>query len=355
MTSTAPAPAPTQTSTRRPRRELPTWASPVLLWIAGVVLLLLVPLVVTDMYQRLLLVTTVTYALLAVSWNLTLGISGIFNFAHVAMFGIGAYTSAILVVRYEWDPWLTMPVAGVVAALASVVAFIPVIRLRGIYVALATFIFSQLCIYLVLGQSDFTGGSSGMVGIPDLYAGDTSLLADARWGYAYLGIGLLIVAVTAALLLHRSTFGRTLLAIKDNEPLAASRGVPVFRLHLTVFMVGSFMAGVTGSYYAFTNNVVSTDIFSFSYATLLLGMIFLGGSRSIVGPLLGAVVITVGADQLRDQGPVRFIVVGVIIILVLRFFPHGIAGGLASLRDLVTRRLRGSSSDTASNSERNAP
>jgi branched-chain amino acid transport system permease protein len=323
-----------RTRSTRSQRQLTVAA----VWIGSVIALACVPYIVNGLYARLLLVQVITYGLLAVSWNLTLGIAGIFNFAHIALFGVGAYTSAILVLRYEWDPWLTMPVAGVVSALASLIAFIPVIRLRGIYVALATFIFSQLCVYLVLGQRDITGGSSGLVGIPDLYVGSASLLADGRQGYVRLGSVLLVLVVSAALVLHRSTFGRSLLAIKDNEQLASSRGIPVFRLHLITFMIGSFMAGVTGSFYAFTNNVVSVDVLSFGYATLMLGMIFLGGSSSVVGPLLGAVVITVGSDQLRDHGPWRFIVVGIVILVVLRFFPRGLTGGLTSLRERISSR-----------------
>lgn len=309
-------------------------------WGVLIVAVLLVPLVVTDMYARLILVQMVTYALLASSWNLTLGIAGIFNYAHVALFGIGSYASAILAVQFDIDPWLTIPAAGLAALIGSLVAFIPVARLRGIYVALATFIFAQLCIYIVLGQSDLTGGSSGLVGVPDMYVGDTSMFANSRLGYVYLGIGFLIVVVVGLTLLLRSTFGRSLLAIKDNEQLARSRGIPVYRQHLITFLTGSLIAGLTGSYFVFTNNVASIDVFSFGYATLLLSMIFLGGSRSIIGPVIGAVVITLISEALRNYGPIRFIVAGVIILIVLRFFPTGIVGGFERIRDLVPRRRR---------------
>jgi len=308
-------------------------------WGVVIVVVLLIPLVVQDNYLRLVLVQMITYALLASTWNVTLGIAGIFNYAHVALFGIGAYTSAILAVKLGVEPWLTIPVAVLAAVLGSLVAFIPVARLRGIYVALATFIFSQLCVYLVLGQSWITGGSSGLVSVPNLEIAGESLGANRRLGYVYLGLVALILVVVGLTFFVKSTFGRSLLAIKDNEQLARSRGVPIYRQHLLTFLLASALAGFTGSYFVFTNNVASTNIFDFGYATLLLSMMFLGGSRSILGPVIGAVLITILQQSLRNYGPMSFIIAGVIILVVLRFFPQGIAGGVERLVALVRKRL----------------
>lgn len=313
-----------------------TWAG----WPLYALVLGLLPLVFTDPHSRLLLILITMYGVLALSWNLTLGFAGIFNFAQIGFFGIGAYTAAILSTRTGIDPWLAIPISGVSAVLASLVAFLPVLRLRGIYVGLATYVFSQLCIYLVLGQAGLTGGSNGIVGIPRLTLGETSLRADGRLGYYFLGAALLFAVTLLVRLLTRSTLGMSLLALRDNEPLATSRGVSRVRQHLIVFMIGAGVAGVAGSFNAFLNGVVSTDIFGFGYLTLLLSMIFLGGSGSVYGPVAGAVVVTIVSDALQDAGPWRDIVIAALIVVVLWAAPKGLAG-LARQALSLFRRDRG--------------
>ncbi|GAA4201532.1 branched-chain amino acid ABC transporter permease [Microbispora amethystogenes] len=300
-------------------------------WTLYAIVLFVLPMVFTDPHTRLLLILITMYGMLAQGWNLTLGFAGIFNFAQIAFFGVGAYTTGILATRTGIDPWLALPISGVSAVLASLVAFLPVLRLRGIYVGLATYVFSQLCIYLVLGQAGLTGGSNGIVGIPRLTLGETSLRADGRVGYYYLGAALLFAATLLVRLITRSTLGLSLLAIRDNEALATSRGVSRVRQHLIVFMIGAAVAGVAGGFNAFLNGVVSTDVFGFGYLTLLLSMIFLGGSGSVYGPIAGAVVVTVVADALQDAGAWRDIAIAMLILVVLWVAPKGLAGLARSL------------------------
>ncbi len=309
-------------------------------WPVYAIILVALPLVFTDPHSRLLLILITMYAVLALSWNLTLGFAGIFNFAQIGFFGIGAYTTAILVTRTGVDPWLAIPVSGVSAMLASLVAFLPVLRLRGIYVGLATYVFSQLCIYLVLGQAGLTGGSNGIVGIPRLTLGDLNLRADGRIGYYFLGAALLFAVTVLVRTLTRSTLGMSLVALRDNEPLATSRGVSRVRQHLIVFVIGAGVAGVAGSFNAYLNGVVSTDIFGFGQLTLLLSMIFLGGSGSVYGPIAGAVVVTLVSDALQDAGAWRDVVVALLILVVLWLAPKGLAGIARSLFDSVRERLR---------------
>lgn len=295
-------------------------------WPVYAAVLFLLPLAATDPHSRLLIILIAMYGILALSWNLTLGLAGIFNFAQIAFFGIGAYTTGILATRTGISLWWALPISAVTAAVASLVAFLPVLRLRGIAVGLATYVFSQLCIYLVLGQAELTGGSNGIVGIPRLSLGDTSLRANGRLGYVYLGVTLLFGVTVLVSVLSRSTFGRSLIALRDNEALATSRGVSRVRQHLIVFVVGAAIAGVAGSFNAYLNGVVSTDVFGFGYLTLLLCMIFLGGSGSVYGPIAGAVVVTLLDDRLQDAGTWRNMAVAGLIIVVLWFAPRGLAG-----------------------------
>lgn len=295
-------------------------------WTAFAGALMLAPLVFADAHSRLTLILVMLYATLAVSWNLTLGLAGIFNFAQVAFFGVGAYTTAILCGKAGLPPWPAMALSAVSAALSAGVAFLPVLRLRGIYVGLATYVFSQLCIYVVLGQKPLTGGSDGIVGLPDLTLGVVNFYDHDRLGYYYLGAVLLFLAALVVWLVGRSRFGLSLLALRADETLAASRGINRTRQQLLAFVLGAAIAGLAGSYEAYFTSVVSTDVFGTGYLTILLSMIFLGGRRSIAGAIAGAVVIALVQDQLSQAGAMQQIVSSAIILAVLWFFPDGLAG-----------------------------
>jgi branched-chain amino acid transport system permease protein len=301
-------------------------------WPAYAVALFVLPLIFGEPHMRLLLILIAMYGILALSWNLTLGLAGIFNFAQIAFFGVGAYTTGIIAEHTDISLWLALPISAVCAAIASLVAFVPVFRLRGIAVGLATYVFSQLCIYLVLGQAKLTGGSNGITGIQRLSVGDTSLRSNGRIGYYYLGAALLLLTTVLVALVTRSTFGRSLIALRDNEALATSRGVSRVRQHLIVFTVGAAVAGVAGSFNATLNGVVSVDVFGFGYLTLLLCMIFLGGSGSIIGPIIGAVVVTLLSDRLDSAGTWRDMTIAALILVVLWVAPKGLVGLTSYLR-----------------------
>jgi len=290
-------------------RRYGTWA--LLLAVAG-----LLPFVVTGGPARLLANTALIYALLAASWNLTLGFGGIFNFAHVGFFGVGGYTMAVATATLEWSP------------LAGGGAYLPVIRMRGIYIALITFIFVQLCYYLVLALPSLTGGSAGLSGIPALSIGGFSLARYDGLGYLWLlGATVAVLLIFLSRLLG-SSFGKSLIALRDNESLAVSRGINRVRQQLLAFVVSGAIAGFTGALYVSFFRVADETLFSFGFVTFGLSMMFLGGIGHIWGPVIGAVVIAYVDRQLTDLGSYSAIIIGVGTVLVLIFLPKGIAGVL---------------------------
>lgn len=306
-------------------------------WIltTGAVLFAL-PYVVLSPTGRQLVATALLFALLASSWNLTLGTAGIFNFAHVAFFGVGAYAMGIATVRWGVDPWIGVLLGGLAAASAGALAYLPVIRMRGIYLGLVTFVFVQLCVYVVLALAPLTGGSSGIPGVPALALRGVSFRDRADLGYVWFFGALLLVLLVVLERISRSSLGRSLVALKENEPLAISRGVPRVRQQLFAFVVSGFVAGVAGACYASYFRVVSIELFGFSFITLLLAMIFVGGSGRFWGPVVGACAMTLVDDQLQDLGAWRLILLGGIVFAVLLLMPNGIAGLLVRAKELVT-------------------
>ena len=307
-----------------------------LLAVVGVIIFLAIPHVVENKLLIHLAVLGMLYAIVASNWDLTLGYAGVFNFAHLAFFGIGGYTSGILAVKLHISPWLGIPAGAAVAALASVVVSIPAIRLRGIYVALLTFACSQLVLLLLLSQPLITGGQQGLTGVPQLQIGDF-LFRESRFAHFYL-VGILLLCSTVFLRrLVTSDFGLSLIALRDFEEYAVARGIPLARQRLLAFLFSSIFPGLAGGFYAHFLIVASPDIFGFSLATLLLSMVLVGGVASIYGPVLIGVVMTFVSELMASsalmsdifgisRGPVRFMFVAVLIVLTMRFFPGGVWG-----------------------------
>lgn len=322
----------------RPSSPMATTSRLLREWGVILVVLAIVPFVFSSPAARFLSVTVLIYAGLAITWNLTLGIAGIANFAHMAFFAVGAYGFAIFVSQTGGSPWIGVLVGAITAAALSAVAFIPVIRLRGIYVALVTFVFSQLCFYVVLNQTEITGGSSGLVSLPKLTIGTFKLSGSSWAGYYWLMAAVLLAIVIALDLIIRSRFGQSLAALRDNERYAIARGVPPFRQQLISFIISGSLAGGIGGIYASFVGVVAPETFGFGYTTLVLSIIFLGGIGSPRGPLIAAAIVTITSDALKSAGPWRFIVISMIIMVVLWFFPGGIAGLWEKLRARLRRR-----------------
>lgn len=300
--------------------------------------LLLLPLVLVDAsYPRHIFVLCLLFAVLASNWDLTLGYAGIFNFAQLAIFAIGAYTSAILSISFGQSPWIGLPAGAIVGGTAALLAFIPSIRLRGLYVSLTTFAFSQVVFWLVLSQYELTGGAQGRTGIPSYSIGDYDFREGGEIGFSYLAVGLFLASTIFLRRIVTSDLGRSFVALRDDEDYAVSRGISVVRQHGLAFILSAVFTGATGAVYAHYIGAVAVDIFSFGYVSLLLSMVWLGGVGTIYGPIVGAILLTVGNEVLAGLGPWRFVLVAVLTVATLRFLPGGIWGTLKSIRGRRSR------------------
>jgi branched-chain amino acid transport system permease protein len=308
--------------------------------------LLALPLVNGDSYVRHISIIAIMYAVLVSSWNISLGYGGVFNFAHMAFFAVGAYATGILTKTFGFSPWFGMPIGILASVAASMVVCLPVLRLKGIYVILVTFAFSQLCLQIVLNQRELTGGNFGLVSIPPLEIGGFSFRDHQNIGYYYLSLLILAITVTAVTWFSRSRFGWRVVALRDNEPYAVSRGVPLSRTRLATFAFSAIFPGAIGAVYAQYVRSASPDMFGFSFLTLALSMLLLGGTGSVWGPIAGAFVFTTLSEVMAPLGPGRYLVTAVLIVLILRFFPKGLAG----IPQVVAQLLRGAQTERKSQS-----
>jgi branched-chain amino acid transport system permease protein len=299
----------------------------VLLLAGGFLLLLIAPMVLTGSYARHLLIVSLVYAIVAANWDLSLGYAGLFNFAHLAFFGIGLYVSAILTKLVGIDPWLAMPLAGLCTAAAAALVSLPVIRLRGIYVVLVTFAFGQLVQQIVLSQADVTGGSQGMVMVPSLRIGTYNFARDGKLAYCYAAIALFTISLGFLYWLVRSRVGLSIRAVRDDEAYAAARGLSLARTHFLAIVLSAPLTGVAGAFFGAYSRVASTEVFGFGTLSLVLSMVLLGGAGTLFGPVIAAFVLTFVSEALVDLGLWRFLVISGGMIIVLILFP----GGLASI------------------------
>jgi branched-chain amino acid transport system permease protein len=298
--------------------------------LVGLAALALLPAFVHEVYPRHLLIMVFVYGTVAASWDLSLGYGGVFNFGHLALFGIGLYAYALLTKLVGLDPWLALLAGGVAAVLAAALIAVPILRLKGIYIVLVSFAFSQLVLQLIISESAYTGGNSGLVRVPMLAIPGHNMVRDSKIGYYYIALALLGCCIVFLRGFVRSPLGRSIIALRDNEEYAVSRGVSLGRQRLVTLGASALFTGFAGAFYGGYFRNASTDVFGMSLTTLILSMVLLGGRATIYGALMASFLLTFLSEAMADFGAWRPIVVGALIIAVLLVYPGGLAAGVGA-------------------------
>lgn len=302
------------------------------LWaLLGLVLLLALPFAVKSAYHLRLLNFVGINILLVLGLNFIMGYAGLLSFAQVGFFLVGAYTGGILSVDYGLAFWVTLPISAVTAGLFAWVIGIPTLRLRGHYFAFATFAFAEIVRLVALNWQDVTHGAGGITGIPSPAIGSFEINSDRSYYYFILVIVFLGSAV--AFRLERSSLGRAFFAIKEGELAAESMGIETAKVKMVAFVLSAIYAGVAGALYGPLNSVISPDVFSFDVSVVVLVSLLLGGAGTIIGPIVGAILVTLLPEWLRMLQNYYMVVYGAGIVLLMIFMPTGLLGaarGLAS-------------------------
>jgi branched-chain amino acid transport system permease protein len=298
--------------------------------ILGVVgLAVALPAVVQSAYLMHLLVMSGLWAVLALSMELVLGVTGLLSAAHGALFGIGGYTAALLVVRGGWNAWAALLLAAIAGALGGLFIGLPTLRARGPYFVISSLCFG-LVVQIVIDKWDaLTFGPLGITSIPPL-----SPLAGQYWTVLAI-LGIVVIAVGR---LVDSRVGRAFQAIRVNEGLAEALGVPTRRLSLLAFVLSGAIAGVAGGFYGFYITYLNPADASFWVSLNAILFVVVGGSGTIAGPIVGAFAMTVLPETLRLFEEWRLFIFGLLLIVVIIFFPQGIAGGARTLWARAARR-----------------
>jgi branched-chain amino acid transport system permease protein len=286
-----------------------------------------------------LLVTLVQQGLLAMSLYYPL-MAGQLSLASPGFYALGGYIAAIIGTVDYFAPWrsslgwFVFPVEWVLAGLASgvlaVLVGIPALRLRGIYLALATIAFVEI-LRVVSLNLEVTGGAIGIFAVPQLF--------ENRWSYIWIFGPLLILMLLFSYRLERSRVGRAFKAIREDELAADAMGVNPTRYKVLSFVIGAVLAGVVGAMSAPLLNTWNARQGTFDASIAYLAFVLIGGSRSIWGPLLGAMLLASLPELLRPLQDSRLIINGMVLVFASIYLPQGIAGALAQLRHAASRRL----------------
>jgi len=256
--------------------------------------------------------------------NLVMGYGGQISLCQGGFFGVGAYVSGVLALKYGVPSALGVCAAIAGAALSAFVIGLPALRLRGNYLAMATLGFNAILSVLFNELVSLTGGPNGLSGIPPIGVAGFAFDSPGRFFWLAWAAGALLMALLAMLLASRA--GRALRAVAGSEVAAASMGVDPFRSKLAAFMFSAACAGLAGALYAHFNQYASPETFNFSTSVLLVVMVALGGWGHYWGPVFGAALFTAVPELLRRFQDAELLVFGVGMIVVLLFLPSGVAG-----------------------------
>jgi branched-chain amino acid transport system permease protein len=286
-----------------------------------------------------------TYTIFALGLQINVGFTGIVNFGQAGFMAIGAYTMGILVVKAGWSFWLALPAATAVAMAAGLLIGLPSLRLRADYFAIVTIAFAEIIRYVAQNARELTGGNQGLLGYDDAWA-DVSLWMLDRLEVFGLGdqflLPLLLVTWTAALVLivvlsavQRTPWGRVLRAIREDEDAARALGKNTFAYKLQSLMIGAALGAVAGYFLALNLAFVSPESFEPLFTFIGYAVLILGGLASYAGVALGGLILWTLLEATRfldlplaaeKVAALRFMLVGLLLILLMAFRPQGMLG-----------------------------
>ena len=300
----------------------------------------LLPMILTDSYWQTNLIVCAINVMLAIGLDFVLGYAGQLNLGQSAFYGIGAYASTLLITLLGAPFWIAFIGGVLLSGFAGVLLAIFAVRLRGHYLAIASLGFAVITYQVLLNWISLTQGPLGIyaiapppplriIGLPVIEFGDLANLFYLTAGFALLTYILLDQLV-------RSPVGETLTAIREDEVSAASLGINCSKWKVFAFAVSSAVAGAAGCFYASFVGTLVPDAFFITESFTVLAMVIVGGMGTLIGPALGAILLTILPELLRGIGDLRLIVYGISVTLVVLFMP----GGMVQAGQIAMTRLR---------------
>jgi branched-chain amino acid transport system permease protein len=315
--------------------DRPAWpARRMAVWFGVIVVLGLLPVTISNGYYLTLLTNVAVTMILTLSLNFVIGRIGQFSLAHSAFLGIGAYIAAILAQRHGVSGWLTLPAAIAGSCAAAAIIGVPVLRLRGMFLSVATLAFGLFSEVFARQATDITGGAYGITGIPPL-----DFFGIKLRGTGMYELVLAVLLITAFLLenIRLSRFGRAIAAARDNEAAAAAAGIDIARTRLVGFIVSAAFAATAGWLYGFFHLTLNPYVLSLDITFVWLFIVLVGGLGSMRGVAVATVLLGIGPEMLGFASTQQVLISGILVLVVVLLAPRGIGGLIEALEARLRR------------------
>lgn len=280
-------------------------------------------------YQTNIMVTALMYVVLGLGLNIVVGVAGLLDLGYVAFYAVGAYSYALLNMHFGLSFWMVLPMGGLLAACFGILLGFPVLRLRGDYLAIVTLGFGEIIRLILENWNNFSRGPSGISNIPrpGLFGIDLSLNQSITYLY-YLMILMVIFTIFVVNRLQNSRIGRAWFALREDEIACQAMGIDKTKTKLTAFALGAFWAGMVGVTFAAKTTFINPASFTFLESAIILCIVVLGGMGSIIGVILGALILILMPEYLRAFSEYRMLVFGAVLVMMMIFRPQGIIANI---------------------------
>jgi branched-chain amino acid transport system permease protein len=282
-------------------------------------------------YRQNVVIISMYYVIMAASWNLLSGYTGQFSLAHQTFAGLGGYASGLLIFYLDAPIWMGFIAAVLIAGISGFLLGILVLRMRGIYLAVATWAFSESVRLSITAGYRFTRGEQGLA-VPSLF----NSLEPTPYYYLFLVLTIVLLLIMYAVV--RSPIGSFLRAIKDDELAASAMGIDTVRWKLFVMTFASVIAGIAGFFFAHYIVILSPVILSFNEIGKIVIMVVFGGLGTFAGPLIGAPIVIIISEITRDFGAWNMVFYSFIVIVIMRIYRQGLVSLLQNLWDRFFKR-----------------
>lgn len=288
------------------------------------------------MYHTNIMITALIYVILALGLNIVVGLGGLLNLGYAAFFAVGAYTYGLLwkyvgpmftaaAINTGWLFWIALPLAGILAAIFGILLSLPVLRLRGDYLAIITLAFGEIVRMVLQNSGPVTGGATGISLIPrPWFFGIWLPPRQAATYIYYIVVVLVILTIFVVRRIEDSRVGRALEAMREDEIACEAMGIDLVRNKLSTFALGAFWAGIAGVVLASQTTYINPDSFTLWESIMVLMAVVIGGTGSIPGAIAGALLLKLLPEYFRPLAQYRILIYGVAMIIVIIFKPEGL-------------------------------
>jgi branched-chain amino acid transport system permease protein len=300
------------------------------IWIVMVILLLVLPFFLSSYYIFLISLFAV-YSLVSIGLNLLMGYTGQIAAGHAGFLAIGAYFTSIVGTNVEWLPcYVVLLLAGLLSAVIGFLLGIPILRLKGFYIAMATLAFGVVVSEVILQWSSLTGGDDGL-NVPTATIAGFAFDSDLKKFYLIISVTIILTILSKNLV--KGYIGRAFIALRESEIAAQTIGIDLARYKTIAFAISAFYTGVAGGLFAYLITYISPDAFTIELSIDFIAMIVIGGMGSILGSIIGAVILTGITQLLAQLLDLQVLIFGISLIVFMIFMPKGISGMLYDLKD----------------------